>query len=92
MTEGMRVDLTGELQGHHVLISPRAKTVRFQVALTKMQKDADFDQLITAIADVLVGGDLEHGHDQEGLLDLEVLEFGAVVDGLASVVLLPKQR
>lgn len=78
--EVLRVDLSGALAGHHILIDSDELTFGL---LEEIQSGAAA-KILTAVAIAIVGGDLPKGNDRAGLRQLRVGEMKSVITGVIS--------
>lgn len=85
MSEPVRVDLTGALEGHHVLVDLE----QVDVGLIEDLSSKSFTPMIDAFARLVVGGDLPHGNDRAGLRRLKLPQMKALGDAIDGVITIP---
>ena len=81
MAEPIRLNLHGALAGRHVLVDT---TKLSNGDLTSLKGD-NRGVVAAAVSAVLVGGDLVHGVDAEGLKQLTLTELTALIQGVSSL-------
>lgn len=86
MAEPIRVELEGALAGHHVLLDPDALTW----GMLEDLESGKHLRMIDAVVGCLVGGDLPHGTDRDGLRKLKVAEVPALMKGVGEAFQVPK--
>jgi len=85
-SDGITVALSGDLDGHSIVVSPDALTMGL---LEDIQAN-NATVMLDAIAATLMGGDLDHGVDRTGLRRLTPSEFADLCAGVASVIRVKK--
>lgn len=86
MSNAVRADLQGALEGYHVEVNPDAVTMGFF-------EDAQSDrasQMLDSVAGAVVGGNLPKGTDRASLRRYTPAELGAIVAAIVSTTSLPK--
>ncbi len=86
MSEHVRVDLHGALEGHHLVVDADELTIG---TLEDMQSGS-FAKMRGAAEAVIVSADLPRGILHTELRKLKLQEFKAVSDGIAEVISVPK--
>ena len=77
--EGQRVELNGPLAGSWVELDPDKLTIR----LLRDVQSGQVAQVVEAISGCLVDGELPHGADVEGVLDLTGPQFQSLAEAIA---------
>ncbi|MHB1004931.1 MAG: hypothetical protein ACYC3S_04720 [Chloroflexota bacterium] len=81
MAEPTRLNLHGALAGRHVLVD-MTKLGNGDIASLK---GANVGAVAAALSAVLVGGDLAHGVDEEGLKQLSLTEMAALIQDVTAL-------
>lgn len=82
----LRIDLTDDLTGHHLLVKRKGFTARLLIDV----QSGDFGRICKAMARVIVGGDLPGGADEDALLDMPLDDLGTVVQAVSNAYTSPK--
>jgi hypothetical protein len=85
--EPISVTLTGDLDGHTILVDPSALTM----GLLEDIQAGTAHVMLDAVAATLAGGDLAHGIDRAGLRRLTPSEFADLCAGVASCINIKKK-
>mgnify|MGYP003405057485 CR=1 FL=1 len=84
--KGKRVELAGALAGHYI----RVDLDVFDCGVLEELESGRLGRIMPALAGVIVGGDLPHGHDLDGLRKLKPRQLGAVCDAMPGLFDIPK--
>lgn len=84
--ETVRVELNGDLAGHHLLLDPNELTF----GLLEDVQSGQAGTMIDALALVIKGGDLPKGNDRAGLRRLTKDAMKSVIQGVGSAFEAPK--
>ncbi len=87
-SKGKRVDLGGSLAGYYVRVDVDA----LDCGVLEDLESAKIGRILAALAGLLVGGDLPHGHDLAGLRKLKPQQLGDLVGILPELIEIPKPR
>lgn len=78
MSEPIRIDLEGALAGHHILLDPDALTW----GMLEDMESGKHAAMIDAVSRCIVGGDLLHGTDRDGIRRLRPAQVTALIEGV----------
>lgn len=77
--DSVRVELAGSLKGYHVILDAGKLTLGFF-------EDIAGGTISLTIAPVIVGGDLPHGIDRDGIRALTLVQTRALMAGVLSIL------
>lgn len=81
LSKCVRVDLTGALEGHHILVDPEEITF----GLIADFGSANADRILNSLAECIKGGDLPKGHDRAALRKLTIPQTKEVIQGVGTL-------